>query len=106
MPLAACLAYCPIANSNDTAGFTALEGDGSATNPGCMGNADTAVCLTEATAAWSTTGKCASYFTADGGIVAGSAFDKCETLMAPWQSTTTAPTAAQDEAYFGEICGG
>ena len=104
---ASCLAVCPVAAGDaGVAGAEALEGNGTSADPGCMGNAETTVCSTYANAAYSLTGACASYSTADGGVVAGSAWDKCDTLFAPFESTTTAPTAAQYDAYFSEICGG
>jgi hypothetical protein len=105
---AACLSVCPVIDQYDAgiAGEEALEG--TSTSPGCMGNAETTVCLSYATAAYGSsttpTGACTSYFTADGGVVAGSAWDKCDTLFAPFDSAT-APTAAQWSAYIGELCG-
>jgi hypothetical protein len=99
--VAACLAYCPVASYTDTAGMTALFGDGTTANPGCMGNADSAVCLSYVNAANTA---CSSYVGADGGVVSGSAMDTCTTIMNNME--TVSPTAASFEAYMSPFCGG
>ncbi len=93
--LAACVAYCPIVSYTDMAGITALYGDGTASNPGCLGDADTAVCLTYVD---KVSTACA------GEVNDAGAWSKCATLENNAGSAT--PTAAALSAYCGEICGG
>jgi hypothetical protein len=100
--LASCVAYCPVTSDTDQTGITALLGDGTATNPGCLSDADQLECTTQFDAVNTA---CAYMFDDAGNPTAGSAFAKCEAVEKPLGGTA-APTAAQFSAYFKETCGG
>jgi hypothetical protein len=95
--VAACANYCPVSGDSDTAGITALFGDNTAANPGCLTNADTAVCATYVTALNT---DCAT----ESNDAGTGAYDKCVVIMNTYNVAT--PTAAATSAYMGEICGG
>ena len=91
--LAACLAYCAVASDTDQAGINALFGDGTAANPGCLADANTAVCFTYANVVNTA---CAT----ESNDAGTGALDKCNTLVTEIESA--APTAAEATAYFTE----
>jgi len=93
---AACVAYCPVASTTDTAGIDALLG--TSTQMGCLDNAATAECMTQVTAVNSA---CATE-TNDAGT---GTFDKCNALATAANASTAASPAGLQN-YIGSICGG